>query len=147
MTKPLTEIQARCFGTAEAIRSGLGNMIFDMASFRRSCRSQCLTAGCIAGHAVAKYQPEWWFNGIDNNNIEMEAGLILGLPSKLWPSMFYPWGQGGPQASEITREMAAGVVENWALTGKVVWPRVNPPAKRPPEFAWARDLRCTATVQ
>ncbi len=124
MSKPMTKEQIHCFGTAEAILNGIDGVEFCMTSFRRGCGS----AGCIAGYAVALYRPREWFSGgITQADVSIYARQLLGVPVSLADSLFCPWNYNdlAPEADEITPEMAAGVLKNFALTGKVEWPEVD----------------------
>ncbi len=124
MTKPLTKEQIHCFGTAEAILEGIDGVEFCMSTYRRVCGS----AGCIAGYAVARYRPGRWFGrNIDGDGVAILARKLLGLPEDLHNDLFCPWFNNpyGPDALDITPEMAASVLKNFALTGRVEWPEID----------------------
>jgi len=109
MTKPFTVEQLRCLELARIIREGLEGVRFNMLI----TQSECGTAGCIAGHAIAVYRPEIW------RRLEARSWLanpILGLSSEEGKALFFPDGM-----QDITPAMAAATLERFALTGKVVW--------------------------
>ncbi len=119
MTKPFTVEQLRCLELARIIREGLEGVRFDMQSFSKDCG----TAGCIGGYAVAQYSPAIWRTQ-SAVAIRHEATQLLGfMDSDQSDQMFAPWFFSGPHPSGITPAMAAATLENYALTGKVEWPK------------------------
>ena len=123
----------RCLELSRIVLEGIPGIKFDMEEFR----SHCGTAGCLAGYAVAAYEPELWkahefrqpLREIDS--IESAATRLLGLSETQAAEMFYPWNAGTyelvtgyvPEASEITPEMAARMLTHFVETKSVVWER------------------------
>ena len=113
MSRLLTVEQLRCLEVARILREGLPEVEFSMSGY-------CGMAACIGGHAVAHYSPAMWQN-MNPFPMRNEAKRLLGLKERDVGPMFAPWYYGGPNASEITPEMAAATLSNFALTGKVEW--------------------------
>ncbi len=108
--KDLSVTQKRCLELARIIREGLPGVRFDMCTW-----GHCGTAGCIGGYAVAVY-------GKDNtaDGIKRSAAKLLGVTEHQAGQLFY--ADDAPVAlSDITPEMAGATLENFALTGEVVW--------------------------
>ena len=70
---------------------------------------------------MALYRPDLWWKKSQEDFVERTAGALLGVSEDDHMLLFVPWGSGGPTAIEITREMAARVLEHFALTGEVKW--------------------------
>ena len=113
MTKAFTVTQLRCLELSRKIREGLPGMRFDMRDW-----GHCGTSGCIAGHAVAVYAPDSW-ELRTRSNIEPVARQLLGLSESEGRRLFTP--REPEDYALITPAMAASVLENFALTGKVEW--------------------------
>ena len=120
MSKPLTVEQLRCLELARIIREGLEGVRLNMATYRGDCG----TAACIAGHVICKYEPERWAAGFDGEVYLTPAAALLGLNEHQAWELFLPWNNGGPCSCDITPAMAAATLENYALTGKVEWPKL-----------------------
>ena len=111
--KDITVEQKRCLELARIIREGLPGVIFSMNAFRED--TSCGTTACIAGHAVAVYAPNVW-RLKKTEKIDETAQRLLGLDDVDKLNLFY--GHYGPAYGP---KAAAAVLENFALTGKVVW--------------------------
>ena len=116
MTQPFTVEQLRCLELSAIIREELEGVELNMACYRGYCGS----AGCIAGHTIALYDPEAWEEGVWDT-FHYKATNLLGLSTRQASALFIPWQNGGPALTAITPAMAAATLENFALTGKVVW--------------------------
>ena len=120
MSKPFTVEQLRCLELARIIREGLPEVRFDMSNYR----NRCGTAGCIGGHAIAFYVSNLWqTTSVPVLELEDAAIMLLGVHGPQAMQLFAPWYCGGPNPSDITPAMAAATLENFALTGKVEWPK------------------------
>ncbi len=64
------------------------------------------------------------------------ARQLLGVPEDLVEELFEPWNihPYRPEPEDITPKMAADVLKNWALTGKVEWPDTDLLAKAVPRM-------------
>ena len=117
MSKQFTVTELRCLELSRIIREGLPGIRFDMSDFR----DYCGTAACIAGLARVAYDKTIWRPG-NGFKIFGSARSLLGLSHEQATDLFMPWEREGPEAPDITPAMAAGVLGNFALTGKVEWP-------------------------
>lgn len=119
MTKSFTVEQLRCLELARIIREGLEGVEFDMGTYRNWCG----TAGCIAGYAVAKYEPAIWGKAnAGDPHIPAVAKKLLGLDSTAKRTLFRET-EGRATLDNINPAMAAATLENYAMTGKVEWPQ------------------------
>ena len=122
-TKPFTVEQLRCLELARIIREGLEGVRFDMGVIRNYCG----TAGCIAGYVVAVYDPLLFKSGLGDHRshkkIELRAQELLGVSDEQHDNLFYAVESPYDKLRDITPAMAAATLENYALTGKVEWPK------------------------
>ena len=111
MTSNTTDVMERRRIVAEAIRAG-ELMEFDISSW--GVKTDCETRGCIAGHAVAVFEPDFWrqfLSGKPVGSVKDKAAEILGLSEeeahglfvgegrlagRLWPSQV-AWAIGHSQ--------------------------------------------------
>jgi len=101
---------------------------FDMERF---CHDGCGTSGCIAGMAVALYDKKLWEDELAyvasttysfryaQISIMASAQKILGLSSRQAEELFYP---SRVMYERVTPDIAAGVIEKFIKTGRVIWP-------------------------
>lgn len=75
--------------------------------------------GCIgiAGYAVARYAPQEWVSA-EWPEISTIAQRLLGLSVEDRMALFAP-----AHLNKRPAAMAAATLENYALTGKVEWPK------------------------
>ena len=108
--KDLTTEQKRCLELARVIREGIPGLRFNMEDW-------CGTTACIAGYAVAHYDPELWGRpyGEKLGAICDRAAELLGLDLTTAERLFAPVGEG----MAATREVAAATLERFALTGEI----------------------------
>ena len=79
MTSNTTDVMERRRIVADAIRAG-ELMEFDISTWGK--KTDCGTAGCIAGHAVAVFEPDFWrqfLSGKPVGSVKGKAAEILGL--------------------------------------------------------------------
>ncbi len=112
MTKSFTVEQLRCLELARIIREGLPGVKFKMCHW-----GHCGTAGCIAGHAVFVYAPEK-----RRGDVRAVARALLGVTEEQTGELFCALNTP-VSLGDITPAMAAATLENYALTGKVEWPK------------------------
>ena len=88
MTSNTTDVMERRRIVAEAIRAG-ELMTFDISSW--GVKTDCETRGCIAGHAVAIFEPDLWhlyLAGLSGGSIIDKAAEILGLTEEEADGLF-----------------------------------------------------------
>ena len=122
MTSNTTDIMERRRIVAEAIRAE-SLMEFDISSWGK--KTDCGTAGCIAGHAVAVFAPDFWrlhLRGEPVGLVKDKAAEILGLTEEeadglfvgsddgedpIWPSQV-AWAMATPdQAADALLSLPA----------------------------------------
>ena len=93
MTSNTTDVMERRRIVAEAIRAG-ELMEFDISSWGK--KTDCGTAGCIAGHAVAVFAPDFWrlhLRGEPVGLVKDKAAEILGLTEEEAHGLFVGEGR------------------------------------------------------
>ncbi len=110
--KDLSITEKRCLELARIIRTdALKGLIYYQGAF---CEErECGTAACVAGYAVAQYDPGLWLDGYDDD-VEKRARELLGLDEDEGDQMF--WSN-----YDATREQAAAMLENYVKTKVVKW--------------------------
>lgn len=126
--KDLNTKQKRLLELSRLVRHGIPELGFCMATFRSS--GPCGTVACIAGYALAHFDPEYWASPYTRHegkseDLEDHARWLLGLTLSEGRKLFYAdGGDGCPQQgvfSSVTAEHAARVLEHFALTDKIDW--------------------------
>ena len=94
---------------------------------------RCSTAGCIAGHAIGLYDPNWRSKDVGGNDIPNRAQVLLGLTAEESSKLFLPWQEneyksGDEYAEEdmdyqyVTASNAAEALRASAEAGSIEWP-------------------------
>lgn len=129
MKDPSTKTK-RLLELSRLVRHGIPEIRFAMDTFH--CKHECDTAACIAGYALAHFDPEYWANPYDHHegkdpDLEVHACNLLGLTSCEGQALFFAdAGDSCPiqgRLSSITAEHAARVLEHFALTDEIDWSR------------------------
>lgn len=114
-----TERKARLLELADLIEQE-SVIKFDMVTYG------CGSAGCIAGTAMAKWNPIGFVDFLDNKlferkglNILEAAAKELGLTHEEAVELFAP---DEVDLYKVTKKAAAEVVRHFANTGEIVWP-------------------------
>ena len=81
-------------------------------------KSQCGTAGCIAGLAVAMFSPKTWSDVVSGFDVEEKAQNLLRLNEKITEKLFFP---GDINLYVVTPEMAADAIDSLLETGTPVF--------------------------
>ncbi len=132
MTKDLSTKAKRLLELSRLVRHGIPEIEFNMGHFIRSplpdgtALVQCGTSGCIAGYAVALYEPKS-FTRDNECRLEDLAAEILGLSFTESKDLFFARTDGQPFLNEgeslctIKADHAARVLEHFALTDEIDW--------------------------
>lgn len=109
---------------ADAIEQGLKDVKFDMMYFGE--KNRCGTFGCIAGHAVALFNPETWQSRLEGyiigRGIFEGARDLLELTHHEATELFLPDDFYRLDLGKITKEIAVKTLRDFAETGKIEWP-------------------------
>lgn len=123
--KDLDVKHKRLLELSRLVRHGIPEIEFDMGAFIGKS-PHCKTTACIAGYAVACYEPER-FTLENADKLEEFAADILELSFRERKNLFYARTDGtsfilgSGKLSTIKAAHAARVLEHFALTNRIDW--------------------------
>lgn len=104
----------------------LNSVKFDMCYFNSDAAASvrepdCGTTACIAGYALAYYDPKFYKRvGLGETTGHSRAQELLGLSEAESDDLFYAFG-ANQDLADITAERAVAVLRSAVETGRIDW--------------------------